>query len=47
MNRLINTGFLAALLLMASACGKESKVTLDTVRVEKGELTETQSMQSR
>ena len=41
MNRLINTGFLAALLLMASACGKESKVTLDTVRVEKGELTET------
>lgn len=30
-----------ALLLIVSACGKENKVRLDTVKAEKGELTET------
>lgn len=30
-----------AMLLIVSACGKENKVTLETVKAEKGELTET------
>lgn len=40
MNKLINTGFAVALIFSMAACGKESKVTLDTVKAEKGELTE-------
>lgn len=41
MNILKKTIFPIALLLMAGGCGKETKVKLDTVKVEKGELTET------
>ena len=41
MNKLIKTGFVLALLLALGSCGKENKVTLDTVKAEKGELTET------
>lgn len=39
MNKLTKTGFAAALLLL-SACAKENKVMLETVKVERGELTE-------
>lgn len=41
MNRLIKSGIMLAMLLAAAACGKKEKVTLQTVKAEKGELTET------
>ncbi|MCM1483410.1 MAG: efflux RND transporter periplasmic adaptor subunit [Muribaculaceae bacterium] len=41
MNKLTTAGFTLAILLSLSACSKETKVKLDTVKVEKGELTET------
>ena len=41
MNKLIQTGLAVALMLAMAACGKKEKVTLDTVKAEKGELTET------
>lgn len=41
MTNLAKNGFPLALLMVLCACSKESKVELSTVRVEKGELTET------
>ncbi len=40
MNKMTKTGFAVALLLTLGACGKENKVSLETVKAEKGELSE-------
>lgn len=41
MNNLIKSGLIMALGVAIVSCGKENKVELDTIKAEKGELTET------